>query len=456
MADGEWTALLSPPDPHRAGSPPTSGALRLLVLSGLAQIAAARWDALLDVDDRPLLSHAHLSSLEETGCATPERGWLPRHLVLLRGDDVVAAAPAYLKSDSDGEWVYDGAFAEWAEKLGVTYFPKLVLAIPFNPVGGRRVLTHPGLAAEDRHALALALLGAARQALRGRVSSLHALFPRREELPLLEAAGFVIRRQPQYHFLNRGYGGFADFLGDLRHNRRRSIGKERAALGRAGVRVTTHAGLRGPENVDGFTLADVAAVHGFYRGTSERYTGVPPYLTEAHFLRCAQALGRHVELVLARGPDGELQAGAFNLRGDTRLYGRYWGEGVHVPFLHFEVCFYHAIERCIAAGLRAFEPGHGGEQKLLRGFAPVHTYSAHLGLHPALHSLMRRYGELEAPLVANAVRDEQGRCPLKLLPDPDDPGNPARLVAREGAALKGDDRDNPDNKDDKDEPEHSV
>lgn len=437
-------------------APPTGPAYRLSLVPALAQVPAAEWDALLGPDDAPLLAHGYLAALEASGCVGDGTGWRPAHLLLRRGPpgrphlasvndndgagELCAAAPAYLKVHSDGEWVYDLEWARLAEHLGVAYYPKLVLAVPYNPVTGRRVLTPPRLPAAERAALCATLLqGARRLCAALRVTSLHALFPRADELPALRAAGLLARRQEQYHFINRGYRAFDDFLADLRHNRRRTIRKERQALLQAGITVRTHRGLRGHAPAgdpdDNFTSAELDQVHAMYEGTSRRYTGEPPYLSRDHFQRCARALGDRLELVLARDRQGQLLAGAFNLRGDTRLFGRHWGEAVHVPGLHFEVCLYHGIERCITLGLAAFEPGHGGDQKLLRGFAPVYTYSAHGVYDRRLQAPVARYLSLEAPLVDAALAAAQARCPLKALPNPEDPADPAWRVNRGDAAA---------------------
>lgn len=428
-------------DPFDTTAPPPKRAPRyqLTLTAALGEVPAAEWDALLDSDDAPLLAHGYLEALEHSGCVGGASGFTPAHLLLRdeRGA-LCAAAPAYLKTHSEGEWVYDLPWAQWAEQLGGAYYPKLVLAVPYNPVSGRRVLTPPGLPAEERAARVGALLrGARRLCGQLQVSSLHALFPRAEELPLLAAAGLLPRRQEQYHFHNRGYRSFDDFLAALRHNRRRTIKKERAALREAGITVRTHRGLQG--HVPGgastvaadlrdleagpFSLEELWQVQALYEGTSRRYTGDPPYLSRAHFQRCAEQLGDRVELVLARDRAGALLAGAFNLRGDTRLYGRHWGEATHIPGLHFEVCLYHGIERCIRLGMASFEPGHGGEQKLLRGFAPVYTYSAHGMLDLRLQRAVSKYLALEAPLIEEALREAQARCPLKELPDPAEPAS---------------------------------
>lgn len=419
--------------------------LRVIVCPQLSSVSSTAWDALLEPDDAPLLSWAYLQGLEETGCVGEHSGWLPLHLLVYRVDDargdetdglLVAAAPAYVKLHSDGEWVWDQEWTQLSSVFGEHYYPKLVLAVPFNPVTGGRLLTLPHLPDSERHELRALLLRAAQHLCESEgFSSAHLLFPRGpgyrddvasslgSQLDVLASATFWPRRQTQYHFHNPGYRSFADFLAELRSHRRNTIRRERRQLAEAGITVDTYCGWTPDAEAHKasiatpsprrFTTAELDQLHDLYVGTSLRYTGEEPYLSRAFFHLCAQRLGDRLELVLARNRDGQLLAGAWNLRGDTRRYGRYWGEAEHVPFLHFEVCFYHPIERCIADGYRAFEPGHGGDQKLLRGFRPTFTYSAHWFAQPALHQIVGKYLQKESSFV-DAVRGfENQRCPLK-------------------------------------------
>ncbi|MCS6916050.1 MAG: GNAT family N-acetyltransferase [Myxococcales bacterium] len=386
--------------------------MRIEVVSDLRQVDPAAWDALLAPGDAPLLSWAYLQALEEAGCVGPGTSWRPAHLCARSIDGtLLAAAPAYIKLDSDGEWVHDFDWPVLAARLGLAYYPKLVLAVPFNPVTGRRLLVPAGLSPGEVRERRQALLAGA-QALchQAGLSSVHVLFHDEHEQQDLVEAGFCLRSQEQYHFLNEGYRSFDDFVARLRHGRRKSVRRERRVLAEAGIVVRTLRGLGGEQ---GFTMAELDAMFDLYRGTSERYTGGAPYLNRRFFHLCGERLGDRLELVLARGPDGRLLGGAFDLRGDRRLYGRYWGEAEHVPFLHFEVCFYHAIERCIAEGLEAFEPGHGGDQKLLRGFWPVRTYSAHRMRDARLDRTIRQYVALEAPYVTAQLAASRRRCPLR-------------------------------------------
>ncbi|HRI55340.1 MAG TPA: GNAT family N-acetyltransferase, partial [Pseudomonadota bacterium] len=264
------------------------------------------------------------------------------------------------------------------------------------------------------------------------------------ETAAMPAAGFLLRQQEQYHFLNEGYRTFDDFLARLRSHRRSAIRRERRELAAAGITVRTHSGLG---RALGFTAAELDQVFDMYVATSQRYTGGPPFLNRRFFRLCAERLGERLELVLARDRHGQVLGGAWNLRGDRRLYGRYWGRrdvgattgadpdssaatkvaadpgpsydpdneagAAPVSFLHFEVCYYHAVERCIQAGLQAFEPGHGGDQKLVRGFTPSYTYSAHYLADPRLRLPIEAFLKYEAPLVEEALRAAARRSNLR-------------------------------------------
>lgn len=432
--------------------------LRVQVCYSLAEVAPADWDRLLEPDDAPLLTWAYLQGLELTGCVGESTGWLPAHLLVFRTPpgasplvpaeadaaveqeaamELVAAAPAYVKANSDGEWVYDLDWAEFAAEHAVNYYPKLVLAVPFNPVTGGRLLTRPELPASERQELRQILLRAAQSFCQQvGLSSAHVLFPRGpgfiapahaqllggelgEETAAMAPVGFVMRRQEQYHFQNLGYQSFDDFLLSLRSHRRTSIRRERRALVDAGISVRTYCGLQqegasaiSERGEPRFSRKDLEQVHALYVGTSLRYTGEKPFLSSQFFQLCADRLGDRLELVLAHNRDGQLLAGAWNLRGDTRLYGRYWGEAEHVPFLHFEVCLYQSIERCIKLGLRAFEPGHGGEQKLVRGFTPVSTYSSHFFVETKLHRSLASFLKHEAVYVDQSIDEAAARSSL--------------------------------------------
>ncbi|HEX8485469.1 GNAT family N-acetyltransferase [Sphingomonas sp.] len=328
---------------------------------GVATIPAAEWDACAGTGN-PFVGHAFLAALETAGSVGARSGWQPLPIVLDGADGRAAAiAPAYVKSHSQGEYVFDHGWADAWTRAGGAYYPKLQIASPFSPVPGPRLLLR-----DTRKAPALL---AAVQAVvdQNDLSSAHATFVAASQVPLFEAAGWLIRTGTQFHWTNRGYADFDAFLDDLTSRKRKAIRKERAAA------------------VDGLTIRHLSgnaieprhwdAFWRFYQDTGDRKWG-RPYLTRGFFPLLGKALGERVLLILAER-DGVPIAGALNLIGDDTLYGRYWGATEEVPFLHFELCYYQAIDAAIARGLTTVEAGAQGEHKLARGYAPVTTYSAH-------------------------------------------------------------------------------
>ena len=355
--------------------------LTLRVHRAITEVPRGAWNGLLDAEAVPFLEWAFLAALEEGGCAVPERGWHPRHLTLWRGSRLVAAAPAYLRDDSDGEFVFDGAWASAAGRLGLRYYPKLVLAVPFTPATGRRVLVALG---EDRAAREAELYGAAQEYARAeRLSGIHVLFHTEAEAAGLEAAGFALRLGVQYQWTNAGYHTLEDFLGRFHSKRRTQLKRELRAPQSQGITLRT---LRGEE------LAELTADELFrlYASTVDKYPWGRRFLTPDFFARLLGTFRHRCEFVEARR-GGERIAGAFNFASPGVLHGRYWGCFEEHPFLHFNVCLYHPLQEAIRLGLRRFEPGAGGEHKLTRGFAPHITYSAHLLLHPGLDRAVRAF-----------------------------------------------------------------
>ena len=360
-------------------SAPLPTTLRLL--TSITDVPAPVWDALVDPESVPFLEWGFLAALEESGSVVPERGWHPRHLTLWRGSRLIAAAPAYLKDDSHGEFVFDAMWATTAERAGIRYYPKLVLGVPFTPATGRRVLVAPGEDAPSREA---ELYTAALEYARAEgLSSVHVLFPTEAELPVLEAQGYALRLGVQYLWRNAGYRTFDDFLARFRSKRRHQIQRERHAVEALGISLRT---LRG----DALEDVDAACAHRLYVSTVDRYPWGVRSLTEDFFARLLAGFKHRCEFVEARR-EGRRVAGAFNFTGPRTLYGRYWGAFEEHPFLHFNVCLYHPVEDCIARGRERFEPGAGGEHKLTRGFEPHLTYSAHLFLHPGLDRAVRGF-----------------------------------------------------------------
>ena len=354
---------------------------------GVAAFAAEDWDRCAGADD-PFLSHAFLSALEESGSATARTGWRPLP-VAIDGTDSrpQAVMPAYVKSHSLGEYVFDHGWADAYERAGGSYYPKLQIAVPFTPVPGRRLL------ARDP-ALAPALIAAAEKVVdANRLSSAHATFILPEEVELFERAGWLIRTDSQFHWLNEGFASFDDFLAALASRKRKAIRKERAAA-QAGLDIVQ---LGGGE----LTEAHWDAFWAFYQDTGARKWG-QPYLTRRFFSLLGERLGDRVLLILAlRG--GRPIAGALNLIGAEALYGRYWGCVEDVPSLHFELCYYQAIEAAIARGLARVEAGAQGSHKLARGYRPVPTWSAHYIRDPRLRDAIADYLAAERRAVGREI-----------------------------------------------------
>lgn len=327
----------------------------------VSALTADEWDA-LDPTRNPFTSHRFLALLEESGSVGPGTGWSPAPLTMT-GDagQLVAALPAYLKGHSQGEYVFDHSWADAWERAGGRYYPKLQIAVPFTPATGPRVLTRDC-------ASALSILRAAETlCVKEGLSSAHATFIAPEQIPLFEQAGWLIRSDLQFHWYNRGYESFDEFLASLSSRKRKAIRKERTRA-QEGVRIETLSGgaIR-PEHWDAFWL--------FYQDTGARKWG-QPYLTRQAFELIAERMADEVLLVMASVEDRPI-AGALNFVGPQALYGRYWGTLVDKPFLHFELCYYQAIDAAIARGLLRVEAGAQGSHKLARGYEPVQTRSAH-------------------------------------------------------------------------------
>ncbi len=338
---------------------------RIRLVERIAEIEAAAWDACAGAEN-PTVSHAFLAALEASGSVGKDTGWLPRHLVLEdETGHLLGAAPLYLKTHSYGEYVFDHGWADAYERAGGRYYPKLQLAVPFTPVTGPRLLLRPDAARGWRETLIAGLVEVAR---RMEVSSLHVTFPREEEWRALGEAGFLLREGEQFHWENRGYGAFEDFLAALSSRKRKAIRKERAAAQSHGLEIEALTGpMIEPRHWDAF--------HRFYLATADRKWGYP-YLTRAFFEAIGRSLSDRILLIMAFRR-GQPVAGAFNLIGRDALYGRNWGAQGDYPFLHFECCYYRAIEFAIARGLARVEAGAQGPHKIQRGYLPKPTYSAH-------------------------------------------------------------------------------
>jgi len=334
------------------------------IAPGITGLDAAQWNACAGNDD-PFLSHAFLSALEESGSVGPGTGWqaVP---IMIEGEqgEMLACAPAYIKGHSQGEYVFDHNWAQAWARAGRDYYPKLQIAVPFSPVPGRRLL----LADEAQTELAFGLISAAEQIVdQNDLSSAHATFVAPEQIPLFEQAGWLIRQDSQFHWENAGYESFDDFLGALSSAKRKTLRKERRKA-QEGLEIVQLTGKSiQSEHWDAFWQ--------FYQDTGARKWGTP-YLTRSFFDLIGQRMADKIVLILALR-DGQPIAGALNLIGADTLYGRYWGCIEDVPFLHFELCYYQAIDFAITHGLKRVEAGAQGGHKLVRGYVPVATWSAH-------------------------------------------------------------------------------
>lgn len=363
----------------------SKSAVTARIANGVSSIRAEDWNACSGTAN-PFVTHDFLSILEESDSAVAETGWQPIPIVIDGADGKPAAiAPAYGKSHSQGEYVFDHGWADAWERAGGRYYPKLQVAVPFTPAPGPRLLLRD-------QGLAPALI-ASIEAVTDQhdLSSAHATFVASDQLPLFEAAGWLIRAGTQFHWHNQGFAGFDDFLGELASRKRKAIRKERSnAVDGLTIRHVTGADI---------AEADWDAFWIFYQDTGSRKWG-RPYLTRAFFSLLGQRMADRVLLILAER-NGSPIAGALNLIGADTLYGRYWGCTEEVPFLHFELCYYQAIDAAIALGLKTVEAGAQGEHKLARGYVPEPTWSAHYIPDPGFRKAVAHFLEQERQAVAS-------------------------------------------------------
>ena len=391
----------------------------IAVVDGIAKVPRQDWNALLRDEDSPFVDWDWLYAMEESGSATRKTGWAPCHIVVrdVADQKIVAACPLYLKSHNMGEFVFDHGWAEAAERAGIKYFPRLLAGVPFTPHSGRRFLTRGG---EDR----AALIGVVARAMTtlcvdNKLSSIHINFCESDEADALGRHGFLERLGYQYHWHNQGFATFDDYLNQLKHKRRYAVRHERAALARQNVNIRVFHGAAIPDDLS-------APMFEIYRSTIEKLYWGRQYLTEEFFELAFRRCKRYLSLVCAFEGE-ELIAGTFNLQKSGVFYGRYWGAFTELKYLHFNVCYYAAIEHCIRDGLRRFEPGAGGEYKWLRGFDPALTRSVHFVAHPGLRKavasfLARERREVEA-WIAAGQHHSQLKAPLPSNVEPG-PGEP--------------------------------
>lgn len=365
--------------------------LTISVHPDTASVPAADWNRLAAGGgtnlDNPFLDHAFFLALEQSGCATARTGWQPQHILIRRGGDAIGLMPMFLKSHSMGEYVFDHSWADAFERAGGRYYPKLQCSVPFTPATAPKLLTADG-SIETR----MALLNAAQTLADGLgASSVHATFVPQSEETLAREAGWLIRHDTQFHWTNDGYSTFDDFLSTLQSRKRKAIRRERREALMDGIDVEWVTG-------SDLTAAHWDAFYAFYMDTGSRKWG-RPYLNRGFFSRISATMADKILLIMAR-QGSEYIAGALNFIGTDTLYGRNWGAVRDVPFLHFEICYYQAIDFAIERGLKRVEAGAQGEHKLARGYAPSTTRSIHYITHPGLRRAVADYLEEERRAVA--------------------------------------------------------
>ena len=373
---------------------------RTRIVSSLSEIGQPEWDALvcLQADGNPFLSYAFLNTLHETGCACAQTGWQPQYLTLWRDETLQAALPLYAKFHSYGEYVFDWAWADAYHRHGLDYYPKLLSAVPFTPVGGSRLLARDATATT---ALIEALLALQQQS---GVSSTHILYPPQGQAARLKEAGFMLRTGVQFHWLNNGYGNFDDFLSTMERKKRKNIRAERRKVQDAGV---TFRHIPGAQ-------ASPADWRFFKRCYDHTYAAhhSTPYLNLDFFLHIGAAMPQHILLSVAER-EGRPIASSLLIHTKKTLYGRYWGALEEVPCLHFETAYYQALDFCIAHGIECFEGGAQGEHKMARGFLPQQTWSAHWLAHPdfadAIEHSLRQYRDG----IASNIDELNDRTPFR-------------------------------------------
>lgn len=379
--------------------------ITLRTLASIHDVEADVWDSLANPEAatrNPFISYAFLSALEDSGSATADTGWQPLHLALEEGGNTIGIAPLYVKSHSQGEYVFDHSWAHALERAGGDYYPKLLCAVPFTPATGPRLLVGAGPQAD----MGRVLLARGMEQMLDRlgVSSLHINFLTETEWKALGEQDYLQRTDQQFHWLNKGYQTFDDFLADLSSRKRKQIKKERREAVANGIDI---------QILTGETLTEDAldAFYNFYMDTGMRKWG-SPYLTREFFTLMRERMADDVALVMCYR-EGNAIAGALNFIGGDTLYGRNWGMLEHHKFLHFETCYYQAIEFAIARGLKKVEAGAQGAHKLARGYVPSTTYSAHLIAHEGFRDAVRDFLEHERKAVAQEQAYLQTHAPFR-------------------------------------------
>ncbi|MBY0382222.1 MAG: GNAT family N-acetyltransferase [Xanthobacteraceae bacterium] len=379
--------------------------ITLEAVPSVTQIASDDWDACANppgAASNPFLSHAFFFALEKSGSAATRTGWAPRHLVARQGDRIVGIVPCYAKNHSQGEYVFDHGWADAFERAGGSYYPKLQASVPFTPATGRRLLVRGDADQEQiRAALAAGLVGLCKAV---DASSVHVTFAPEDQWAFLAERGFLQRTDQQFHWRNNDYTTFDDFLATLASRHRKAIKRERRDALAEGI--TIHA-LSGPD----ITEEAWDAFFEFYIETGTRKWG-RPYLNREFYSLISETMANDVVLIMARR-NGRWIAGAINFIGSDTLYGRHWGAVEHHPFLHFEVCYYQAIDFAIQRHLKVVEAGAQGEHKIARGYLPQTTYSAHYIADPSFRRAVADYLERERVYVEHAARELTDAGPFR-------------------------------------------
>ncbi len=379
--------------------------MQVTVHGSINDVPADDWNRLAG-NDYPFLRHEFLELSEQTGCVSPEQGWTPRHLTIREGGRLRAAMPLYEKSHSWGEFVFDWAWANAYHQAGLSYFPKLVCAVPFTPAPSRRLLLDdPG----DTDGARGLLAGAIQLAEESDYSSLHILFPRDDEIGLLQSAGLLIRKDCQFHWKNRGYATFDEFLETFTSAKRKKARRDRRRAAEHGIR------FRRVKGAD-MSARDWTVVYALISRTF-LLRGSSPYFNLEFFQRLASEQPDNILVIMAE-KDGVPVAAAVFFESEKALYGRYWGSDGHYDALHFETCYYQGIDYCIEHGKQVFEPGTQGEHKISRGFAPETTWSAHWLAHPEFANAIERYLDEEARHVDRYMDAIGSRTPYKATEEP--------------------------------------
>jgi len=380
---------------------PASPEITLETCASIADIPQQDWQRLAG-RSHPFLRYEFFQALESSGCTTAETGWTPSHLIFRMNGDICGVAPAFLKNHSMGEYVFDWGWADAYQRHGLPYYPKLLIAVPFTPSKGPRLLLSDNLRAQLSPRIIDDLL--TRLTAEVGAHSWHLLFPNQTDQSLLHHDQELHRLGCQFHWHNRGYQRFDDFLAVLTSRKRKSIRKERRQVADQGIRF---------QRLHGRDISDQAlsAFYIFYQATYLK-RGRPPYLNKPFFEQLREAMPEHLHLILAI-KEGEIIAGALFLAGENTLYGRYWGCLEEYNHLHFETCYYQGIELALALGLQHFDAGAQGEHKLVRGFEPVITHSWHGILHPGFRDAIAHFISEESEQVAGYFEDAQSVLPFR-------------------------------------------